>query len=103
MAFVSTVNLNVSTFGHELMRWLGVRPQARIDPLYLGCRSIGPMDAGSERIARGQTDTIAIGQAPESVNHELIFLQFRRLATRDSVYDVFVARKMQVHTDAEFE
>jgi hypothetical protein len=43
------------------------------------------------------------GRAPESVNRELISGKFRRSATRDSVYDVFVARKMRVHTDAEFE
>jgi hypothetical protein len=41
------------------------------------------------------------GRAPESVNRELIFWQISPLG--DSVYDDFVARKMRVHTDAEFE
>jgi len=39
------------------------------------------------------------------MNHDLIFLQIRRLAIpRDSVYDVLLAKKMRgAITDAEFE
>ena len=50
-----------------------------------------------------ETDTdCQSGGAPESVNHELIFRQISPLAApRDSVYDVFVARKKRVHTDAK--
>src|SRR5882757_10273119 len=52
-----------------------------IDPLYLGCRSIasdGTPD--QERIARGQNrHQRQSGRAPESVNHELIFLQISPL------------------------
>src|SRR5882672_220966 len=51
------------------------------DPLYLGCRSIasdGTLD--QERIARGQNrHQRQSGRAPESVNHELIFLQISPL------------------------
>jgi hypothetical protein len=62
-------------------------------------------DAGSgENRTRAKPTPTPIGQGARVGEPRVNFpSNFAAWRPRDSVYDVFVARKMQVHTDAEFE
>ncbi len=62
------------------------------------CEQAGIPEMFSDNLTKAQGQGVRVGES--LVNFPA---NFAARLSRDSVYDVFVARKMRVHTEAQFE